>query len=311
MRDWALKVLRIQLYPQRKYSIRTEEAGKASFDFRPIESIGNQRAVRDPFVTTPSTQIESLCSVAVLEHMLWGTSNHSDLSDRISHWQEEVFTSTVRQGSIGKPRSEKHEPYHMTLRPRSRPALAEVSGNCYSKKRKASTMVDVPAKKHGRKEVTNDFVDQVAPRPGPGRPRKIQQYDRDEDEDVEQPKPRRPGRPAKNREPITSREVTKAFPTDFPLAEPSRPGSISPSKGSRSPTKRGQLTVYKPIQEAAIDMYYLSRCSPAVHLTKFHTMKKFQRGIPPLVSELFEKLQSVPSGSIPVALQVPFSPFCI
>ncbi|KAM0798182.1 hypothetical protein BDR22DRAFT_398740 [Usnea florida] len=234
--------------------------------------------------------------------MLWGTSKHSDLSDRISHWQEEVFTSTIRQGSIGRPRPQENEPYHMTLRPRSRQVLAEVSGNHYSKKRKASTMVDVPAKKHGRKEVTNEFFEEVARRPGPGRPRKIQQDDRDEDEDVEQPKPRRPGRPAKNREPITSREVTKSFPTDFPLPELSRRGSISPSKGSWSPSKRGQLTVYKPIPEAAIDMYYLSRYSPAVHLTKFHTMKKFQRGIPLLVSELFEKLQSIPSGSIPVAL---------
>ena len=244
--------------------------------------------------------------------MLRGSSKHSDLSDRISHWREEVFTSTIRQGSTGILRSQEHEPHHMKLRSRSRPALAEVSGNHYSKKRKASaSMADIPAQKHGTKALVNDCVEEVARRPGPGRPRKNQQYNRDEDEDVEQPGPRRPGRPAKNRAPITTREVTRPFRTGFPPPEPSRRGSISPSKGSRSPSKRGQLTVYKSISEAAIDMYYLSRCSPAVHLTKFHTLKKLQRGISPLVSELFEKLQNIPSGSIPVALQVPFSSFYI
>ena len=239
--------------------------------------------------------------------MLWGTSKHYDLSDRISQWQEGVFTGTIRQGSIGETRSQEHEPHHMKLRSRdTRLALVEVSGNHYSKKRKASAgMEDV------KKAVTDDCVKKVARRPGPGRPPKNQQYDRDEAKDVEQPQPRRPGRPAKNREPVTSREVTEPFRTDFPHPELSRRGSISPTKGSQSPSKRGQLTVYKSISEAAIDMHYLSRCSPAVHLTKFHTLKKLQRGILPLVSDLFEKLQNIPSGSIPVALQVPFPSFYI
>ena len=189
----------------------------------------------------------------------------------------------------------------------TRPALAEVLGNHYSKKRKASaSMADAPAKKNGKKAVTDDNVEEIARRPGLGRLRKNQQDDRDEDEDVEQPGSRRPGRPAKKREPVASREVTIPFRTDVPPSEPSRSGSISPSKGSRSPSKRGQLTVYKSIPEAAIDMYYLSRCNPAVQLTGFRQLKEDRSGVSSLVTDLFEKLQNIPHGLIPLTLKVFF-----
>lgn len=238
--------------------------------------------------------------------MLLGVRKHSDLTARISHWQEEVFTSISQQASTGQPRSKDHEPHHMKLRSQgTRPALAEISGNPYSKKRKAfPTIANAPPKKQAKKAVMDNSGEEVAPRPGPGRPRKNQKHDGDENEEVEQPVPRPRGRPAKNIKPVASREVTMPFRNDFPFPESSRRGSASPSKGSRPPGKKGQLTIYKPFSEAAINMRYLSRCDPAVNLTKIHTLIQDQSVLSATVVDLFDKLRDVPHGLIPSALEV-------
>ena len=271
-------------------------------------TLGRQPTLRDPSLTTSYRQHVPLC-VEVLEHMLLGAGKNPDLSRRISLWQERVFKSTLQQVSTGQLRSQRHEPHHMRLRSRdTRPALAEVSGNPCSRKRKASmTMADGPSKKHGKKAVMDEGVEELVQRPARGRPRKNQQYDRDEDEHMDQPVARRPpGRPPKNVEPVISREATMPVRPAFPPPETPRRGSISPSKGSRSPTKRGQLTLYKPVSEVAIDMKYLSRCDPAVQLTDFEQLKRGGKKVSSLVDALFEKLQHIPDGLIPLALEVFF-----
>ena len=241
--------------------------------------------------------------------MLLGAGTNSDLSRRISLWQERVFKSTIQQVSTEKLRSQRHEPHHMKLRSRdTRPALAEVSGNPCSKKRKASaTMTDGPSKKHGKKAVMDEGVEALAQHSGRARPRKNQQCDGDEDEHMDQPVPRRPvRRPPKNVEPVTSHGATMPFRPAFPPPETPRRGSVSPSKGGRSPVKRGQLTIYQPVTEVAIDMDYLSRCDPAVHLTTFRQLKKECNKVSSFVGDLFEKLQKIPDGLIPLTLEVFF-----
>lgn len=150
-----------------------------------------------------------------------GVRKHTDLTARINHWQEEVLTRTLQPASTGDPRSKKHETHHMKLRSQAtRPALAEVSGNPNFRKRKATeTIAGAPAKKHDKKAVVDNTGEDIAPRPGPGRPRKNQQHDRDEKEYVEQTAPRSRGRPPKNTEPVASREVIIPFRDDFPPPE--------------------------------------------------------------------------------------------
>ena len=262
-----------------------------------------------PLHPTTYRQNVSLC-VEVLEHMPLGPCENSDLSRRIGLWQESVFKSTLQQVSTGQLRSQRYEPHHMKLRSRdTRPALAKISGNPYSKKRKASTTtVDGPSKKGGKKAVMDKGVEELVQRPTRGRPRnKNQQYDRDKDEHQDQPVARRPpGRPSKNSEPVISHEATMPFRPTFPPPETPRRGSISPSKGGRSPVKKGQLTIYQPVSEAAIDMEYLRRCDPAVQLTDFQQLKEERKDAPPPVNALFKKLQYIPSGPIPLALEVFF-----
>ena len=50
------------------------------------------------------------------------------------------------------------------------------------------------------------------------------------------------------------------------------------------------------MSEAAIDMDYLSRCDPAVHLITFRELKMEGIGVPLPVDSLFRKLQGVPLG---------------
>lgn len=53
----------------------------------------------------------------------------------------------------------------------TRPALAEVLGNPYSKKRKAfATMIDTPARKSGNKAAMNEYAEGVTQCPRRGRP---------------------------------------------------------------------------------------------------------------------------------------------
>lgn len=191
----------------------------------------------------------------------------------------------------------------MKLRSRdTRPALAEVSGNPYSRKRKASAaMADAPPRKYGKKAVTNEKVDESARR-RPGRPPKTRQVDVEE-EYVEQSASRHEGRSA------DSYESSLSSRHEFPPPETPRRGSTSLSKGNRSPSKKAQITLDRLIPEAAIDMKYLSRCNPAVRLTNFRELKQAQKRIPSLVGDLHQKLGGVPLGLIPFALEVCFPLF--
>ena len=85
--------------------------------------------------------------------MLWGAGEQSELFTRIDRWKQEVVKSKIQQ-SPTQARSQKYEAHHMKLRSReTRPALAEVSGNSYSRKRKASAiMADAPLKKKVKRQ---------------------------------------------------------------------------------------------------------------------------------------------------------------
>ena len=242
--------------------------------------------------------------------MIRGAGEHSELFARIDRWKQEVVKDTLQQAST-QSRSQKYEAHHMKLRSRdTRPALAEVSGNSYSRKRKAfATMADAPPRKYGKKAVVDEEVEESVRRPGRGRPPKVRQVDIHEHEYVEQSASRRQGRPANIGESANSHESSLPSRHEFPPPETPRRGSTSPSKGNRSPSKRGQITLDRLIPEAAIDMKYLSRCDPAVRLTNFRELKQAQKRISSLVGDLHQKLRDVPLGLIPFALEVCFSLF--
>ena len=149
--------------------------------------------------------------------------------------------------------------------------------------------------------MTDEEVDENARR-RPGRPPKKRQVDVEE-EYVEQSTSRRQGRSA------ISYESSLSSRHEFPPPETSRRASTSPGKSSRSPSKRGQISLDRQIPEAAIDMKYLSRCNPAVRLTNFRELKQAQKRISSLVGDLHQRLGGVPLGLIPFALEVCFSLF--
>ena len=242
--------------------------------------------------------------------MLCSASEHPDFFARIDRWKQEVVKETLQENST-RSRLQKYEAHHMKLRSRdTRPALAEVSGNPYSRKRKASAaMADAPPRKYGKKAVIDEKVEGSARRPGRGRPPKNRQADIHEDEYAEQSVSRRQGRPANIAESAKSHESSLPSHQEFPLPEAPRRGSTSPSKSNRSPSKRGQITLDRLIPEAAIDMKYLRRCDPAVLLTNFRELKQAQQTIPSLVEDLHQKLRDVPLGLIPSALEVSSSLF--
>ena len=236
--------------------------------------------------------------------MTRGAGGQLDLITKIDRWKQEVIRDTLEQ-SFTKSCSQEYEPHRMKLRSQdTRPALAEVSGNPYSRKRKASTtMADAPPRKYVKKAVMDEKVEESARR-GRGRPPKNRQVDIDEEEYVEQSTSRRQGRPANLAESASSHQSSLPSRYDFPPPETPRRASTSPSKGDRSPSKRGQMTFDRQIPEAAIDMKYLSRCNPAVRLTKFRELKQAQKRISSVVEDLHQKLQDVPLGLIPSALEV-------
>ena len=237
----------------------------------------------------------------------WDTGIQSDLFARIDHWKQGVVKDTLQQGYTNQTRSPKYEPHHMKLRTRdTRPALAEVSGNPYSRKRKASaSMADAPARKSGKKAVMDENIEGAARRPG--RPAKNLK-DNDEEEALEQPPPARRGRPPKKGELTHPPDLSLRIGPGNPFSTWSPSASGSPRKSSTSPSKKGQMTLDKQVSEAAIDMEYLSRCNPRVNLTTFRKLHLAGKGIPSQVEALFRNLQDVPTGPIPFALKVSFSP---
>lgn len=233
--------------------------------------------------------------------MFWEVREDFDLFARIDRWKQEV----AQQGSSREPPSQGHKLHHMNLRSRNaRTALAEVSGNPHSRKRKASIIM-ADTIKAGKRAAKGGDVDEVTPRPPRGIPANRSTSDMIEDETVEQAAPRRRGRPPKLQDlklvNLPELDVQTRSGLDSSLWSPSGPSS--PRKADTSPSKR-QLTINKPISEAAIDMEYLSRCNPAVHLTTFRELRVEGMDIVSAVGELFVKLQHIPFGVIPSALEV-------
>ena len=239
--------------------------------------------------------------------MLSGPSQEAAFFRRIDRWNQEVVKNTLQEASTRQVCSQKLEPHRMQLRSREkRPVLGQVSGNANPRKRKASvTMAD---QKQGKKAMTDKDYDDGPPRRGPGRPRKILPVDIEEDESLEQSARRRQGRPVNAPESSNSGESALAIRTHFPPPQISRPSSTSPSKDSRSPSKRGQILLGQQIPEVAIDMNYLKRCDPPVEQTLFRTMMEMKTKISLPVADLFEGLEKIPRDLIPAALEVRSSP---
>ncbi len=242
--------------------------------------------------------------------MFWEVREQSDLFARIDQWKQKVEEDTLQQGFIRQPPSHSNKLHHMNLRSRTtRPALAGVSGNSHSRKRKASVvMADTAAVKAGKKVAKDGDIGELIPRPGRGRPTKNPTPDSNQDEAQEQPAPRPRGRPPKSqdRELVNLPELDLQIRPGFSPSIWSTSGPTSPRKAGTSPSKR-QLTLDKQISEAAIDMGYLSRCDPAVRLTTFRELRVEGTSIVSAVEELFAKLQLIPHGVIPPALEVIFS----
>ena len=237
--------------------------------------------------------------------MLWGAREQSDFLERIDRWKQEVVKNTLQLPTQGRP--QKYEAHHMKLRSRDgRPALAKVSGNP-SRKRKASAMADAPPgnRKYGKKAVMDENAEGVAPRPR-GRPPKVRQIDASV-EPIKQSASRAQRQSTNNAELARIREPSLPIRTELPPSIWSTSRPASPRKVGTSPSKKGQITLDKPMSEAAIDMDYLSRCDPAVHLITFRELKIEGIGVPSPVDDLFRKLQGVPLGLIPHALKVSLS----
>ena len=238
--------------------------------------------------------------------MPWGVVERLELLARIERWNQEVIKNTLQQGSIKPPPSQSSKSHRMKLRSQvTRPALGEVSGNLYSRKRKAS--IEMPDRvniKAGKKAVTDRHVREDGRRLDLGPSAENQGAGQDEDEALEQPVPRRRGRPPKNPEIASASRIDLQLrpgiaPPPWPLSDPS-----SSRKASTSPRKRGQITLEQPIAESAIDMSYLRSCDPAVYLTTFSELRRSLKRILPSVEGLYVKLQNVPHGLIPSALEV-------
>lgn len=242
--------------------------------------------------------------------MPWDIGEHTDLFERIDHWKQEVVKNTLQQGYTSQPRWQRSEPHPMKLRSRdTRPALAEVSGNPYSRKRKASaTMADAPARKSGKSAAKDEQAKEVTQRPRRGRPAKNQQVDVNEAEYMEQPASGR-SRSARVAELTKTPELDLQIRPGIPSSIWSPSGSTSPRKAGTSPSKKGQITLDKQISEAAIDMDYLSRCNPAVNLTTFSELRADSHAIPSQVEDLLRILQQVPHGIIPSTLEVSSSQY--
>ena len=242
--------------------------------------------------------------------MVRDAGKQSGLFVRIHRWQHEVVKDTLLHAPTQSP-SRKCQAHHMKLRPRdTRPALVEVSGNSYSRKRKASTtMADAPPRKHGKKKEVDKKVEEAPRRSEQGRIPKIRADDIHDDEYTEQSVSRRQDRPANIAGSAKSYESSLSSRSEFPPPETPQYGSTLPSTSNRSPSERAQVTLNDLIPENAIDMEYLARCDPPVYSTSFRQVKRSQKSISSLADDLHQKLESVPLGLIPSALEVCFSLF--
>ena len=193
----------------------------------------------------------------------------------------------------------------------TRPALAEVSGNPNVRKRKASVaMIDAAALRAGKRVEMDENVQKGSQRKV-GRPRKESRVE--VDRTMEQhASDRTQVRPPMNRKPQSAGGVAGEFVDDNDLhlrLEPSPSlfsgsSEASPGKVSKSPSKKGQVTLDRPTSEAGIDMNYLRRCDPAVKLTDFSNLRKARKEVPTSVFDLYKKLRDIPHGLIPSALEV-------
>lgn len=192
----------------------------------------------------------------------------------------------------------------------TRPALAEVSGNPNVRKRKASVaMIDAAAFRAGKRVEMDENVQKGSQRKV-GRPRKESRVGVDRTME-QQASDRTQVRPPMNWKPQSAGGVAGEFADDTDLhlrLEPSPSlfsgsSEASPGKVSKSPCKKGQVTLDRPTSEAGIDMNYLRRCDPAVKLTDFSNLRKARKEAPTSVFDLYKKLRDIPHGLIPSALE--------
>lgn len=222
--------------------------------------------------------------------MVWIFHEPSDLFARIESWKQEVAKNTRQHELEGQPRLQKHEPHPMKLRSQdTRSALAEVSGNSFAPKRKASTTIaDSATTKTDKKARMNENEQKDGP--------------------MEQQAPRGRGRPRKIVEPTIAGPLSIQIPTGPPPTVWCPSSLTSPQKAPASPSKKGQVTLDKMPSEAAIDMAYLELCCPAVKMTSFKVLRQAGTEISSPVLDLHKKLETIPLGLIPSALEVSSSP---
>lgn len=226
--------------------------------------------------------------------------HYSDLVKRIDRWNHEVIRNTLQPAPTIQPRPGAYQPHCMRLRSQAtRPALAEVSVNPNTRKRKTpGGMADTDASKPKKKSKMGKNVQ------GATLPKDSGTLEAEACETIQQYKPLRRGRSQQDVELQKCREREVVMRSEVPALPGPASSSASPRKAAKSPSKRGRVAVETPTPDAAIDMEYLSRCTPAVNLTTFSDLAIDGETVTLSVRELHQKLKNVPRDLIPSTLQV-------
>ena len=227
--------------------------------------------------------------------MPWAAYKHSDLFERIHLWKQEVVRNTIPSAPTVQSPPTANCPHHMKLRSQTTPqALAEVSGNPSSRKRKASNeIMDADASRFKRKANKDKNLHKDS-----------ETLKAEAGETIQQREPPRRGRPKNIPEPKPTLESQMVLQSRVSPSLGLSSGSAKPRTTAKSPSKRGQLALETPTPNSGIDMKYLSRCTPPVRLTTFSELAFGGSTISLPVQKLKNQLQDVPLGLIPSALKV-------
>ncbi len=208
-----------------------------------------------------------------------------DLFRRIDCWAQEVVKETEqypqRQNSV----------HYMKLRSRpTRQHLSEISVNtCSSRKRKALETMSNTINTKAAKKAELDTIPRGRGRPLGSKNRVTHAENHGVDEDSN---------------PLPLRNPSHV-PSSVPdLLPPSASSARRAKSGSPTKTKRGDITLDKQKSEAAIDMAYLARCSPAVKKADLLRLRAVKKKIPEPVLYLHGKLSDLPHSAIPFKLKV-------
>ena len=211
-----------------------------------------------------------------------------DLSTKIDQWAQEV----VKYGGQHNQRRIRSSGGGMKLRSLpARRGLTEISVNPHSRKRRPSAAM------HGTDKAGP--VKKTRMESGPPRKRGRPPGSKNTAKEAKDHDDQRYDQFA-----LPSHSPPSSIP-DLPSSEPS--DELSSSSGKTMSLWEGVITLDRPRPNGEIDMTYLGICTPAVQWTDMEDLKASAKQIPPAVLSLYDKLRSIPPGSIPSELKVVLS----